>query len=208
MVAAIDLEYPFAGRWLVQNSPADRVPSHGTTLFASSYAIDFVPIGDSGGTAPIGFGSLLRPEPPQRFPGFGRPILAPAAGVVLAVHDTEPDHRAYRGLPSLGYALTQRGRVSAGWVALAGNHVLLEYAGAVLALCHLRHGSVQVRAGQRVRAGDPLGRCGNSGNSTEPHVHVQAIEGREAEHATALPLTFDGSLPRNGAVVTGREPGR
>ena len=39
-----DLAYPFTGRWLVQNSPADRVPSHGTELFASAYAIDFVPV--------------------------------------------------------------------------------------------------------------------------------------------------------------------
>ena len=66
MAISIDLEYPFAGRWLTQNSPANRVPSHGTTLFATSYAIDFVPVDDAGRTAPITFGALLRPEPPAR----------------------------------------------------------------------------------------------------------------------------------------------
>ena len=40
MVAAVDLGYPFEGRWLTRNSPASRVPSHGTTLWASSFAID------------------------------------------------------------------------------------------------------------------------------------------------------------------------
>jgi hypothetical protein len=79
---SIDLEYPFTGRWLTQNSPANRVPSHGTTLFGTSYAIDFVPVNDTGRTAPITFGSLVRPEPPERFPGFGRRVLAPIAGVV------------------------------------------------------------------------------------------------------------------------------
>lgn len=198
----IDLAYPFTGGWLVRNSPADRVPSHGATRFATSYAIDFVPVGNTGRTAPITLDSLLRPEPPERFPGFGRPILAPVEGVVLAAHDTEPDHPAYRGLPSVGYALTQRRRAAAGWVALAGNHVLIEHAGVVVALCHLRQGSVEVWPEQRVRVGDMLGRCGNSGNSTEPHLHVQAIDDSRLDRAHAVPLTFGGSLPSNGEIVT------
>jgi hypothetical protein len=199
--APIDLEYPFAGRWLTQNSPANRVPSHSTTMFGTSYAIDFVPVDDTGRTAPITFGSLLRPEPPERFPGFGRPVLAPIDGVVAAAHDAEADHPAYRGVPSIRYALTQRRRAEAGWVALAGNHVLIDRDGVVVAVCHLQQGSVKVRSGQRVRIGDVLGRCGNSGNSTEPHVHVQAIDSRDIQRANAVRLMFRGSLPRNGEIV-------
>lgn len=201
MPAAIELDYPFAGRWLVQNSPANRVPSHGTTMFASAYAIDFVPVDEKGRTAPVTLTTLLRPEPPERFPGFGRPIVAPVDGIVVAAHDDETDHPAHRGLPSIGYALSQRRRASAGWVALAGNHVLIEHAGVVVALCHLQHGSVAVREGQRVSTGDPVGKCGNSGNSTEPHVHVQAIDRRDPERASAVPATFHGSLPRNGEII-------
>ncbi|WP_219811447.1 hypothetical protein [Microbacterium sp. CJ77] len=48
MTEPIDLTFPFAGRWIVQNSPATRVSSHGTPLFASSYATDFVPVDDTG----------------------------------------------------------------------------------------------------------------------------------------------------------------
>jgi hypothetical protein len=80
MAASTDLEYPFAGRWLTQSSPANRVPSHGTMRFGTSYAIDFVPVDEAGRTARITLGSLLRPEPPERFPGFGRPLLAPSTG--------------------------------------------------------------------------------------------------------------------------------
>ena len=201
MATSIDLAYPFTGRWLIQNSPANRVPSHGTTLFATSFAIDFVPVDDAGRTAPITFGSLVRPEPPERFPGFGRPVLAPAEGSVVAVHDAEPDHAAHRGLPSVRYALTQQRRAQAGWSALAGNHVLIESGDLVVVLCHLQRGSVEVRPGQRVRIGDVLGRCGNSGNSTEPHVHVQAVDDRDVQRANAVPVTFNGSLPRNGEIV-------
>ena len=201
MAASVDLEYPFTGRWLVQNSPANRVPSHGTTLWATSYAIDFVPVDDAGGSAPITLASLARPESPEHFPGFGRPVLSPIEGLVLATHDIEPDHRAYRGLPSLAYALTQRRRAKAGWVALAGNHVFIESGGVVVALCHLQQASVKVRPGERVHAGDVLALCGNSGNSTEPHVHIQAIDSPDIAHANGVALTFRGALPRNGQVV-------
>lgn len=207
-MTSLDLSYPFTGRWLVQNSPADRVPSHGTAAFASSYAVDFVPVDARRRTAPVTTASLLRPEAPERFPGFGRPILAPLPGVVVAVHDTELDHPAHRGLPSLGYALTQRRRVREGWAALAGNHVLIrsESREAVVALCHLQLGSVPVRPGQHVRAGDVIGRCGNSGNSTEPHLHLQAMDDDTVDRAGAVPITFVGSLPHNRDVITARLP--
>jgi hypothetical protein len=202
MLSTIDLAYPFDGRWLTQNSPANRVPSHGTTLFASSFAIDFVPVNEAGRTAPISFASLLRPEPAQRFPGFGRPILAPVRGIVVAVRDAAPDHHAFRGLPSIGYAFTQRRRAAAGWPQLAGNHVMIETRdGPVVAVCHLQRASVQVQLGQSVLMGDPLGRCGNSGNSTEPHVHLQAIDRVNVPHASVVPITFGGRLPRNGEIV-------
>jgi hypothetical protein len=202
MLPTVDLAYPFEGRWLTRNSPANRVPSHGTTLFATSFAIDFIPVNEAGRTAPITFRSLLRPEPAERSPGFRRAILAPVQGVVVGVHNTAPDHHSFRGLPSVGYALTQRRRVAAGWVGLAGNHVMIETRdGPVVAVCHLQRASVQVQLGQSVRAGETLGRCGNSGNSTEPHVHLQAIDRMDVPIATAVPITFNGRLPRNGEII-------
>ena len=199
--APIDLAYPFTGNWLVQNSPADRVPSHGTYAFATAYAIDFLPVTDAGRTAPITPSSLVRPELADRFPGFGRPILTPVQGIVLAVHDSERDHATYRGLPSIRYALTQNRRVADGWASLAGNHVLIDSGGIVIALCHLQRGSIQVARGQQVRVGEMLARCGNSGNSTEPHLHVQVIDNLDIARANAVRMTFNGSLPVNGEVI-------
>ena len=195
------LAYPFTGPWRVQNSPADRVPSHGTRLFATGFAIDFTPVDGNGRSAPIPVGSLFRREPPEHFVGFGRPVTAPAAGVVRAAHDGEPDHPAYRGFPSIRYAATQGRRVREGWPGLAGNHVIIESGGVFIALCHLQRGSICVRDGQVVGCGAPVGRCGNSGNSTEPHVHVQAMDSADPGHASAVPITFPGGLPRGGTVV-------
>lgn len=198
----MDLAYPFAGHWLVQNSPANRVPSHGTWLFASGHAIDFTPVDRGGRSAPVTLAALFRPEPPDRFTGFGRAVTAPVSGVVRAAHDEEPDHHAYRGFPSLGYAATQRGRVRAGWAGLAGNHVIIETGGVFIALCHLQRGSICVQPGEVIECGAVVGRCGNSGNSTEPHLHVQAMDSADPPHAAAVPISFMGRLPRNGTLVS------
>lgn len=201
MTVTLDMAYPFTGRWLVQNSPGNRVPSHGTPQFASSYAIDFVPVDDSGHSAPLTLGAFVRPEPPEKFPGFGRTLLSPVDGTVVTVHDGERDHPAYRGLPSVGYALTQRRWVAAGWVPLAGNHVVIETDGIVVALCHLRHGSISVTRGQLVDVGAAVAECGNTGNSTEPHLHLQAVQGPDVARGNPVAVTFHGTLPRNGDIV-------
>jgi murein DD-endopeptidase MepM/ murein hydrolase activator NlpD len=52
-----------------------------------------------------------------------------------------------------------------------------------------------------VQVGSVLARCGNSGNSTEPHVHVQAINTSDIERASAVPLIFGNSVPRNGEII-------
>lgn len=120
------LDFPFRGRWLARNSPARRIPSHGTHLLGTTYAIDFIAVDGAGRPAPLTWRSLLSDEPPEGFYGFGAPIMAPASGEVVLVHDGEPDHEARRSqLTLLPYALGQAQRVRAGAAAIAGNHAVL-----------------------------------------------------------------------------------
>src|SRR5699024_3376006 len=137
----LDLDYPFTGRWLVQNSPADRVPSHGTSRFATSYAIDFVPVDESLRSARLSSDSLLPPEPPERVAGVRTLLLTQVYGPVAAVHDSELDHSAHRRLPSRGNALAPRKLVEAEWRAPAGNHSMIDCGTDIVALCHLQRGS-------------------------------------------------------------------
>lgn len=205
---AVVLDLPFRGTWRTELSPARRVPSHGTTLFGTGHAIDFVMVDGWGRSAPRTWRSALTTEPPETFVGFGAPLLAPVAGTILAVLDGEEDHEARRTpFALLRYALTQAGRVRAGQAAIAGNHVVIEVPGAVVLLAHLRRGSLRVTPGQRVVAGQPLGECGNSGNSTEPHVHVQVSDTMDWERARGVPLAFrlaDGvRVPEEREIVEG-----
>ena len=187
------LDLPFRGRWLARNSPARRVPSHGTHLFGTTYAIDFIAVADNGRSAPRTWRTFLSVEPPEVFRGFGEPILAPAAATVVIAHDGEPDHVARRSqIALLPYALGQAQRVRAGIPQIAGNHVVLALgpSGPFVLLAHLRAGTVRVAEGDLLAPGDQVGECGNSGNSTQPHVHVQVTDSLTWPTARGLPIAF------------------
>jgi murein DD-endopeptidase MepM/ murein hydrolase activator NlpD len=188
------ISLPFTGRWMAQNSPARRVPSHGTDLLGERYAIDFVAVDERGRTADRrDWRTLFATEPPERFYAYGRPILAPADGVVVEVHDGEVDHAARRSqLTLVAYMLGQPARVRQGVAAIAGNHVILALGddGAFAALVHLRKGSLRVAAGDRVTAGQHIADCGNSGNSTQPHLHLQVMDSADVTVARGIPMAF------------------
>jgi hypothetical protein len=193
MTGPVLLDYPFTGRWMARNSPARRVPSHGTHQFGSTYAIDLIGVDERGRSAPWGLRGAVATEPPERFAGFGRPVLAPVAGRVVAAHDLEVDRAAHRSLPAGAlFLLGQPGRARGGPVAVAGNHVVVAATGdgPFVLLAHLRQGSVRVRVGERVAAGDPVGECGNSGNSVQPHLHLQATDSTDWAVARGLPIRF------------------
>jgi len=202
------LTFPFTGTWRVENSPARRVPSHGTEAFGVSHAIDFVAVDERGHSAPRTWRTLVGVEAPEGFIGFGVPVLAPVAGEVVAVHDAEPDHKARRSqLRLVAYALGQAGRARRGITGLAGNHVVIHIApsGPFVLLAHLRQGSATVRVGETLATGRQVGECGNSGNSTEPHIHVQVSDSIGGIDARGVPLTFRGEdglwIPGEGEIV-------
>jgi hypothetical protein len=188
------LDLPFTGRWLVQNSPARRVPSHGTDLFGERFAIDFVGVNERRRTSEFpSWSTAFGVEPPDRFVSFGRPILAPCDGVVVETHDGEDDHEARRSpLALVPYAFSQGQRIQRGIQAIAGNFIILELAerNGFVALVHLKRGSLSVHPGQPIRTGEHLADCGNSGNSTQPHLHLQAMDSRDLSRARGIPLLF------------------
>jgi len=190
----VELRLPFRGPWATVRTPAERVPSHGTHFGGQTFAFDFVAVDPRRRTASVrDWRTMLATEPVDRFVGFGMPVLAPADSRVVAVHDGEADHEARRSpLLLLPYALSQGARLRRGIEAIAGNHVILAIegqAGYVL-LAHLARGSVSVAAGARLVSGDQVGTCGNSGNSTQPHLHVQAMDSSSLPDSRGLAVVF------------------
>jgi murein DD-endopeptidase MepM/ murein hydrolase activator NlpD len=86
----------------------------------------------------------------------------------------------------------QASRIRQGIGAIAGNHIVISFAdGLHVALVHLKRGSIRVASGQRVERGQHLADCGNSGNSTQPHVHMQAMDQPDPSSARGIPMVFD-----------------
>ncbi len=125
---------------------------------------------------------------------WGSPIVAPAAGTVRAVRDGLPDN-----VP---------GEMDAS--VPPGNHVVLDHGNAEYSfLAHLQQGTVRVEAGDVVASGDTLGLCGNSGNSSEPHLHYHLQNTPVFGQGEGLPAQFldylaDGEPVARGEPVQGQ----
>jgi hypothetical protein len=110
---------------------------------------------------------------------YGKPVIAVADGSVVAAVDRFPDQVPNHPVP---VNLEQAD----------GNHVILDLGeGRFAFYAHLEPGSVRVDAGDRVERGEVIGRLGNSGSSTGPHLHFQVMDGPSPLAADGLPHVFD-----------------
>ncbi|MDO5528371.1 MAG: M23 family metallopeptidase [Paracoccus sp. (in: a-proteobacteria)] len=181
------LQLPFAGEWLVFWGGDDLAHNYHAADPAQRYAVDLV-IAEGGASFD---GDPLQLE---SYHCWDQPILAPAAGRVVAAIGDLPDQPIGESDES----------------APAGNHVVIETAPQrYLFLAHLRQGSLGVAQGDEVAAGQQIGTCGNSGNTSEPHLHIHAQTEPVLGQGTGLPLEFTdylsgGARVENGALLRGQ----
>src|SRR5699024_8093284 len=73
-----------------------------------------------------------------------------------------------------------------------GNHVILEHEhNEYSVIAHFQKGTVKVNEGDSVHAGDVLGLVGNSGNSSEPHIHFHVADDSDWEKASSIRIKFE-----------------
>jgi len=112
---------------------------------------------------------------------FGADLLAVADGIVVATRDGMPEETPFKPVVSVK-APEDYG----------GNHVIIEIAPGVFAVyAHMQTGSVAVKPGDRVKAGEILGRLGNSGNTTAPHLHFAILDKANFFAGRSLPFVID-----------------
>jgi hypothetical protein len=183
--ARVNLAPPFTGVWTVARGGVEPDSSHSWGIPNQRYAYDLF-VTDESGRSHEGNGRR-----PQDYYAFGRPILAPGDGVVVQVRDGERDGP----WPGVVDPFARDAR---------GNFVVIRHGPrAYSLLAHLQRGSVCVRAGETVREGQTIGRCGNSGHSTEPHLHVHVQDQANFYLAAGVPVCFGGQSPGPGDRVTG-----
>ena len=163
---AIDLDFPFrSGTFIIAQGGSNTMVNIHAANSSQRYGLDIVKL-NSAGTRARG----LYPADLKRYAIFGEELICPCDGIVAAVQDNHKDFSP----PDRD--IDHR----------AGNYIAIEYKGATLYLAHLMKGSICVPIGEHVHSGQTLGRVGNSGNTTEPHLHVHAEKG-------SYPGTFSGN---------------
>lgn len=200
-VSPVSLEFPLRnGTYYITNGGSKEVLNAHLDLVRSKryqelrgtmYALDIVKFNAIGTHA-----SGLQPSDPAQYAIFGDPVYAPCPGVVLQSVNMMPDMSPP--------ALDEKNE--------RGNFVLMqcEQNQVVVFMAHLKQGSVKVTAGDRVSVGQQLAEVGNSGNSGEPHLHINAQ--RPGSSPTAfdgdpLPILFrDRYLARGSRVENRGEP--
>ncbi|MBW5422179.1 peptidoglycan DD-metalloendopeptidase family protein [Streptomyces sp. BG9H] len=200
--APVEVDPPVSGRWSALNSPADKVPSHGTHGLGQTYAIDIVAVPEEGPARPAFAWLWPIARRNHAFPAFGAPLLAVGDATVVHAEDGQRDHLSRNSLAALLYFFLAEGigRTVGGTRRVVGNHVVLDLGGGTYAMyAHVKQGSLAVKAGDEVVAGQHLGSCGNSGNSTEPHLHFQLMDGPDLNVARGVPFSWRGvGVPGGG----------
>lgn len=187
------LRLPFEGDWYVASGgrTADQNSNHYYD-YLLRFASDFVRVEDTR------FDRNANPERNEDFAAFGQPILAPAAGKIALIRDGIPDNKP--------------GQINLKPEERVGNFVVIDHGnGEYSLLAHLKNGSVKVRPGELIETGHAVAACGNSGNSSGPHLHFGLHKAADPDKGMSVPAQFlnyfaDGNFipqgePRRGQKV-------
>lgn len=161
---------PVLGTWQLSNGPGQTDLHAGYTRPQHRYAYDLVVLEQ---------GRTHRGDPHKNdsYFAWNRSVRAAADGVIVAHCDAERDNPGYRGAATNCYT----------------NHIIIRHPdGLHTAYLHLRHRSIPkgLALETEVKAGQVIGRVGNSGESSEPHLHFMAFRIDQTGRWQAVPLTF------------------
>lgn len=184
---------PFDGDWLISWGGEHPEDNHHIGSPPEDRAVDIRKIIEGGGDQT----SKGDPKRNESYGCWAQPVCSPIDGVVEVAVDGVPDN-----IPG------ELNRPSA-----MGNYMMLKSPdGFAVVLAHFKQGSVAKKAGDQVRTGDFLALCGNSGNSTEPHLHMHVQSGISMAQSVAMRIVFptitvggvqkENYSPKRGDVIT------
>ncbi len=180
----IVIRSPLLGKnWLAANGPSNTsahrramLPVNGQPHIGQRYAIDWIQLGDDGK-------AFTGDEHDNKsYHAWDQEIHAVADGKIVEVKDGIPEN-----IPNSGKLAVQMT-----YDTLAGNHIIQELSeGHYAAYAHLRPGTIKVKVGDTVHAGDVLAHLGNTGNSSEPHLHFQVCDAPSFPASEGLPFAIE-----------------
>jgi hypothetical protein len=172
------LIYPFRGKGIILQA---GVTNGGHKNRSGQFALDGFGLTDT-------YAVMAKPGPgtaPSEYAGWGREIVAPAAGRIVHARGDRPDQPDANSSDPKYFAPEFPNGGD------PGNHLIIDHEnGEFSMLAHFQAGSLAVKTGDRVRQGDRLGKLGASGDASGPHVHYQLQSGPDWQFADGLPCSF------------------
>ena len=182
--SAVDFAFPFGpGNYYIGQGGGTSSINYHHESQSQRFALDIVALNRFGARA-----RGLMPDDLSAYAIYGREVKSPCTGIAISTRDGIADNR-------ISETNTQEP---------AGNHIILACGTARILLAHLENGSIAVSGGEIVTEGQTLGRVGNSGNSSEPHLHMHAYLGGTIDYTDGegRPMTFGGRFLVRGSTVT------
>lgn len=174
------LQLPFRGKWLVVWGGDTLKLNHHHDVPNQRHAFDLIGVGEDKKTR-RGDGHKN-----EDYFAFGRDVLSPGPGKVVEVIEGVRDN-----VPG-----------SMNSYSAVGNCVIIEHRQDEFSvLAHFQQGTIRVKPGETVQAGQVLGKCGNSGNSSEPHIHYHLQHSAVLQDGLGIKCFFDEAV-----VATATEP--
>lgn len=172
---------PFKGEWYVFWGGQNVLANYHYEYESQRYAYDLIQVKD-------GMSYQGDPAKNESYFAFGQEIIAPQAGTVVHVVNNIKDN-----VP-VGVMNEEHP---------AGNVVIIDHGnGEFSYFAHLKEGSAKVKVGDRVKKGDLLGLCGNSGNSSEAHLHYQVSDGKDLYESKSIRIQWENNAnPRQGETI-------
>ena len=178
------MKLPFKGEWLVTWGGDTKEQNYHVESVAQKNAFDIL-IKDEQGATHKGAG-----ESNEDYYAFGKELYAPCDGEVVLVVDGVKDN-----VPGVLNP-----------IYIPGNTIIIKTAtGEYAFFAHFKQHSIVVKQGQKINTGELLGLCGNSGNSSEPHLHFHLQNMEEMTKATGAKCYFD-QLKVNGVLKSDYSP--
>lgn len=168
---------PFRGHGIVGQ---DWITTGGHHQFSNAFAIDLDGLNEKDG-------ELSDANTNEADAGWGREIVAPAAGTVVYARNDVPENPHPGKAPDDNYYRPLHDPA----MAYAGNCVIIDHGNSEYSvMMHMQTGSVAVKVGDRVATGQVIGRLGSSGSSGGPHLHYQLQSGPRLWQYQSLPFRF------------------
>jgi murein DD-endopeptidase MepM/ murein hydrolase activator NlpD len=182
--------FPLRGVWYVGYGASFHT-GHRWAI-PEEFALDIAKVGESG-LSHKGDGTRF-----DDYYAYGADVLAAADGRVASVANDQQEDPSAMQRPNetqeAYFARLQKEqgeRLAKGLTAITGNYVMIDHGKNEYSLyAHLQPGSVGIRVGDQVKAGDVIGKLGSSGNSTEPHLHFHVCDKPDPLMCAGIPVNF------------------